>query len=131
MRLLYVGITRARHSCWIGLMPNSNPQARQRAAGSCGRLLMGTGGGAANNREKIAERLAGLEKESGGKISVLDDRLPDIEGFPQAHDSLPPLAAEDELVRPLRPPRFWRVSSHKRGGRSGRTSSPAAASGDR
>jgi len=112
MRLLYVGITRARHSCWIGLMRNSHYGVRQLETSSLGRLLMGTDRATANNRKKIAERLAGLEKESGGKISILDDRLPDIEGFPQANDSLPPLAAEDELVRPLRPPRFWRVTSY-------------------
>src|SRR5690625_7760703 len=50
--------------------------------------------------------------DSCGKISMLDDRLPDIEGFLQADDSLPPLAAEDELVRAQRPPRFWRVTSY-------------------
>lgn len=110
MRLLYVGITRAVHACWLGLAParSGSGKEHQLEHNALGRLLFGN---AHLEADAMTATLASLVENAAGQIQLDNDELtqaliyqPDNEG---QRLSLPTLT-------PPRPPQHWSVTSYSR-----------------
>ena len=109
MRLLYVGITRATHACWLGLVPcrHGKGDEHQLESNALGRLLFGKDH---PSNETMAARLEALQ--AGCAHIHLDTRQTEAE-------ALPPLARASVThclpeLPPVRRPDHWSVTSYSR-----------------
>ncbi len=109
MRLLYVGVTRARHACWVGLALNKRGAVgksgkHQLETTAIGRLLFGE---AHINEEAMDERLAAL---ADGQTITLDREVTD--NAISAPDETRPALLSEAPELPTRRPPYWRVTSY-------------------
>ncbi|HEX7382295.1 MAG TPA: exodeoxyribonuclease V subunit beta [Nevskiaceae bacterium] len=107
MRLLYVGITRAKYACWLGLLQTryGNAPAHQLETAPLGRLLFGN---EHVDADEIDARLAALAEASRGTIAVERGEAPPAHHRPATREI--PLRAPEVL--PTRVPAYWGVTSY-------------------
>ena len=107
LRLLYVGMTRARHACWLGIAPivSGNGRTNHFERTAAGHLLAGPGGVQDGGLE------AALQLAAGGEAAI------HVAPLPEATDVAAQTAGDKTVTGPARlppPRRFerWWVASY-------------------
>ncbi|MFY9178912.1 MAG: exodeoxyribonuclease V subunit beta [Venatoribacter sp.] len=113
MRLLYVGITRAKHACFIGFLRSKygNVKESMVETSPLGRLLFGSEKSASDSEQVINQRLEQLCHSSQGMIALQTGVLSQA-SFATPSMPEPELAADTELKLELHLPKPWWVSSY-------------------